>query len=194
MSGRILALLATLALGVGSAYAQDGAAGAGRFEIGAFPGGAMFFTESGNGNEPDFGNYALGASVTFNVNRRVGIEGEGGGTLGIRQNFISGSTPFADQRTPGMWTYSGNIVLSPHGSDRAFVPYATGGIGGLTMCPCGEVEALGITAYETYLTGNAGAGLKWFSSRRFGVRGDYRFFGNENRYGHRVQAGLIFTY
>jgi hypothetical protein len=153
MTGRIVALVAALVLGAGSAYAQDLTAGAGRFEIGAFPGGAMFFTE-----------------------------------------------------TPGMWMYSGNLVVNPHGNDRALVPYATAGIGGLTMCPCGDVEALGISAYETYLTGNAGLGLKWFSTQHFGVRGDYRFFavknketapwffGNENRYGHRVQAGLIFTY
>lgn len=206
MTGRIVALLAALVLSAGSAYAQDLAAGAGRFEIGAFPGGAMFFTESGNGSEPDFGNYALGGSVTFNVNRFIGVEGEGGGTLGIRQSFTSGSSAFSDQRTPGMWMYSGNLVLNPHGNDRAFVPYATAGVGGLTMCPCGDVEALGINAYETYLTGNAGLGLKWFSTQHFGVRGDYRFFavknketapwffGNENRYGHRVQAGLIFTY
>jgi hypothetical protein len=56
------------------------------------------------------------------------------------------------------------------------------------------------------LTGNVGGGLKWFSTRHFGVRGDYRFlmvkskdgsplfFGNENRYDHRVQADLVFTY
>ncbi len=166
----------------------------------------MFFTESGNGNEPDFGNYALGGSVTFNLNRWIGVEGEGGGTLGIHQNFNSAATAFSDQRTPNMWMYSGNLVVNPGGSDRAFVPYATGGIGGLTMCPCDGVETLGITAYGTYLTGNAGGGLKWFSTKHFGVRGDYRFFavknkdsapwffGNENRYGHRVQAGLIFTY
>jgi hypothetical protein len=49
----------------------------------------MFFTESGNENEPDFGNYALGGSVTFNLNRWIAVEGEGGGTLGIRQNFTS---------------------------------------------------------------------------------------------------------
>ena len=206
MTRTTLALFAALALGVSNGYAQDGALGAGRFEIGAFPGGAMFFTESGNGNEPDFGNYALGGSLTFNLNRWIGVEGEGGGTLGIRQNFTSAETAFSDQRTPGMWMYSGNVVVNPGGSDRAFVPYATGGLGGLTMCPCGGVETLGITAYETYLTGNAGGGLKWFSTKHFGVRGDYRFFavrnkesapwffGNENRYGHRVQAGLIFTY
>jgi hypothetical protein len=74
------------------------------------------------------------------------------------------------------------------------------------MSPWGEVDNLGITTYDTYLTGNVGGGLKWFSARHFGVRGDYRFFmvrnkdtaplffGNETRYGHRVQAGLIFTY
>jgi hypothetical protein len=189
-----------------SAHAQETGGGAGRIEIGAFPGGGMFLTESSNGNEPDFGNYALGASFTLNLNRWVGIEGEGGGTLGIRQNFRVGPTTFADRRTPNMWSYSGNLVVNPGGSDRSLVPYATGGIGGLTMCPCGDAETLGISKYETYLAGNVGGGLKWFSTRHFGVRGDYRFFmirnkdtapgffGNENRYGHRVQAGLVFTY
>jgi hypothetical protein len=73
--------------------------------VGAFPGGAMFFTSSRNGNEPDFGNYALGASFTLNVNGWVGIEGEGGGTIGLHQNFSVGSTAFTNQRTPSMWAY-----------------------------------------------------------------------------------------
>ena len=141
-------MLAALALGAANSYAQDGTPGAGRLEIGAFPGGAMFFTESGNRNEPEFGNYALGGSVTFNVNRWIGVEGEGGGTVGIRQNFTTAAAAFSDQRTPGMWMYSGNLVVHPGGSDRAVVPYATGGFGGLTMCPCGEVDTLGITTYE----------------------------------------------
>ena len=206
MTRNTLALLVALALGAGSAYGQEGTAGAGRFEVGAFPGGAIFFTESGNGTEPNFGNYALGGSMTYNVNRYVGVEGEGGGTVGIRQNFTAAETAFVDQRTPGMWMYHGNVIVNPLGNDRAFVPYATGGAGGLTMAPWGDVDALGVTTHETYLTGNVGGGLKWFSTQRFGVRGDYRFFavrnkdtapwffGNENRFGHRVQAGLIFTY
>jgi outer membrane protein with beta-barrel domain len=190
----------------GSAYAQETGAGAGRVEIGAFPGGGMFFTQSSGGNEPDFGNYALGASFTVNLNRWIGIEGEGGATVGLRQNFNVGPTAFTDQRTPSMWSYSGNLVVNPAGSDRSLVPYATAGLGGLTMCPCGDAENLGVTTYETYLAGNVGGGLKWFSTRHFGLRGDYRFFmvgnkdsapaffGSENRYGHRVQAGVIFTY
>ena len=206
MTRNTLALLVAFALGAGSAYGQEGTAGAGRFEVGAFPGGAIFFTESGNGTEPNFGNYALGGSMTFNVNRYVGVEGEGGGTVGVRQNFTAAETAFVNQRTPGMWMYHGNVIVNPLGNDRAFVPYATGGAGGLTMAPWGDVDALGVTTHETYLTGNVGGGLKWFSTQRFGVRGDYRFFavrnkdtapwfyGNENRFGHRDQAGLIFTY
>jgi hypothetical protein len=197
---KILTLLAATMFGIGSAYAQEVGAGAGRIEIGAFPGGAIVFMQSADGNEPSFGNYALGASLAVNVNRWVGFEGDGGGTIGIRQAFDVGAKAFSDQRTPGMWSYNGNVVVHPRGSNRSVVPYGTAGIGGLTMCPCGGVDDLGITKYETYLTGNVGGGLKWFSTRRFGVRGDYRlfmvknkdtaplFFGNQNRYGHRVQA------
>lgn len=201
----LMGVLATFITAV-SAYGQEIGAGAGRFEIGAFPGGGMFFTESTNGTEPQFGNYALGASFAVNVSRWIGIEAEGGGSVGVRQNFDVGSVAFTDQRTPSMWSYSGNLVVHPWRSDRAVVPYATGGLGGLTMTPYGEVETLGVTSYETYLMSNVGGGLKWFSTHHFGVRADYRFFmvknndgapwffGNENRYGHRVQAGLIFTY
>ena len=205
MRKAMMVVAATL-FAVGSAHAQEVGAGAGRIEIGAFPGGGMFFTQSSNGNEPEFGNYAVGASLTVNVNRWIGIEGEGGGTVGLHQNFTVAAKPFTDQRSPSMWSYNGNLVVNPGRSDRAVVPYLTGGVGGLTLCPCGGVDALGITTYETYLTGNVGGGIKWFSTRHFGVRGDYRFFmvknndtaplffGNENRYGHRVQAGLVFTY
>jgi outer membrane protein with beta-barrel domain len=189
-----------------TAFAQEGAAGAGRFEIGAFPGGGMFFTASSTGAEPAFGNYALGASFTVNFNRWVGIEGEGGGTIGVRQNFTMGSIDFADHKTPSMYGYTGNMVVHPAGNDRAVVPYATAGVGGLTISPTDGADNLGILARETYLTGNVGGGLKWFSSQRWGLRADYRFFmvknkdnaplffGNENRYGHRVQGGLVFTY
>ena len=206
MSKKVLAVVAATFLGFGTAYAQETGGGAGRVEFGASPGGAVFFTESAKGNEPQFGNYALNASFTLNANRFVGIEGEVGGTIGLRQNLTFNRKAFTDQRTPSMWAYSGNVVLNPGGSDRAWVPYVTGGIGGLTLCPCGGVELLGISNYETYLTANVGGGLKWFSSRHVGLRGDYRFlavqskdtaplfFGSENRYGHRVSAGLIFTY
>jgi len=207
MTRRVLVALAVLAFAAASAYAQEGGGGAGRVEIGAFPGGGMFFAKTNNGNEPEFGNYALGGSFTVNANRYVGFEAEGGGTVGVRQAFNFGETAYTNQRSPSTWLYQGNVVVNPAGSDRSIVPYATGGLGGLTLCPCGDAKStLGVTTYKTFLTGNMGGGLKWFSTRHFGVRGDYRFFivrnndtaplffGNETRYGHRVQGGLIFTY
>src|ERR1044071_286734 len=127
-----VAVFATLVM-VGTAAAQDIGAGAGRFEIGAFPGGGMFFTESSKGNEPDFGNYALGASFTVNINRFIGVEADGGATIGIQQAFKGGTKAYADQRTPSTWVYNGNVVINPGGSNRTVVPYLTAGVGGLTL-------------------------------------------------------------
>jgi hypothetical protein len=207
MGRKLLAALAVVLCAAAGAYAQERAAGAGRIEIAAFPGGGMFFTKTSNGSEPEFGNYALGGSFTVNANRWLGFEGEAGGTVGLRQAFNFGETAYTDQRSPSMWMYQGNVVVNPGGSDRALVPYATGGVGGLTLCPCGDAKnTLGVTAYKTYLTGNMGGGLKWFATPHVGFRGDYRlfavrnnstaplFFGNQTRYGHRVQGGLVFTY
>src|SRR5690242_9028757 len=206
MARKLLTALAVLLFVAASAFGQERVGGAGRVEIGAFPGGGMFFTKTSNGNEPAFGNYALGGSFTVNVNRFVGIEGEGGGTLGMHQKFTFNNTDYTDQRSPSSWMYHGNVVVNPGGSDNTFVPYATGGLGGLTLSRHRGAPDLGITAYKNYLTGNLGGGLKYFASPHVGFRGDYRlfivgnnsiapmFFGNETRYGHRVQGGLIFTY
>ena len=103
MLRRVLVVLAVAAFGIGTAYAQEGGAGAGRVEIGAFPGGGMFFTQSANGNEPNFGNYALGGSVTLNLNRWIGIEGEGGGSVGLHQTFNVAGNTFTETRTPSMY-------------------------------------------------------------------------------------------
>jgi hypothetical protein len=113
----------------------------------------------------------------------------------------------SDQRSPSMYTYSGNVVVNPWGNDRAFVPYTTAGLGGITLADNNETGVLGVAGNTSYLAGNVGGGLKWFAHRYFGVRGDYRvvlvndkstapeFFGKrEVRYGHRVYAGLLFTY
>ena len=205
MARKVLAVLAVVAFAAVSAYAQERVGGAGRVEIGAFPGGGMFFTKTSNGNEPEFGNYALGGSFTINVNRWIGFEGEGGGTIGLDQAFSFNDTEF-NQSSPDTWVYHGNVVVNPGGNDRAFVPYVTGGLGGITLSPRGEAEVLGVSDYETFLAGNVGGGVKWFATTHVGFRGDYRlfivkdnesaplFFGNETRYGHRVQGGMIFTF
>jgi opacity protein-like surface antigen len=173
--------------------------GPGTVVVTIIPGGATFFTEGKNTKGPSFGSYSLGAGVEYNFNRYIGVEGEFSGALGVTQDLqLTAGT--LNAKTPDLINYSGNLVVSvPTG--RSVVPYATGGVGGLTY-----LERAGVQVNDagTFLTGNVGGGVKWFSgSGRWGVRGDYRFivteskddapafFGQETRYGHRVYGGLL---
>jgi opacity protein-like surface antigen len=184
-------------VGAGRIFAQDVAPGSGTVEVTVMPAGGMFFT-SKNG-APSFGTYTLGGALTYKINEIVGIEGEVSGSLGISQDLNSGGLT-QNTKSPNALNYSGNLVLSVP-THSAFIPYATGGIGGLTMF---ERASLGINDTGTFLTGNVGGGVKWYASNgRWGLRGDYRFtavrdkddapsfFGRDTRYGHRVYGGLI---
>jgi hypothetical protein len=181
----------------GQAYAQEAAAGPGTVVVTIIPGGGTFFTEAKDSDGPSFGNYGLGGAVDVNFNRYVGVEGELTGALGVTQDLqFPGVT--ANLKTPNFLNYSGNLVLSA-ANHTPVVPYVTGGVGGMTMF---EKASLGINDAETFLTGNVGGGVKWFSGR-WGLRGDYRFiavrsnddapsfFGHETRYGHRVYGGVL---
>jgi hypothetical protein len=203
----IFASAMCLALGGTVASAQELSRGAGRVEISAAPGGGLFVMESSQAVEPKFRNYALTGSLTFNANRWVGIEGDVGFAMGVRQTLEFSLGALGDQKTPHLLTFTGNVVFHPAGSDRAVVPYAVAGVGGLTMFNTTAVENLGIVRNETYLMTNVGGGLKWFASRHWGARGDYRlmmvpskdaapeFFGRQElRFAHRVYGALIFTY
>jgi hypothetical protein len=184
-------------VGTGTAYAQEAALGPGVVEVTIIPGGGTFFTEGKDTQGPSFGNYDLGAGVTVNFNRYVGVEGEVSGGLGITQDLKSGGLT-TNSRTPHLLNYTGNVIVSA-ANRSSVVPYVTGGVGGLSLF---ETAGLGITDTETFLTGNVGAGVKWYSGR-WGLRGDYRFvavqskddapafFGRETRYGHRVYGGFI---
>jgi hypothetical protein len=179
-------------------FAQESAPGPGKVVISIIPAGATFFTEAkDNPNGPSFGTYDLGGSVAVNFNRYVGIEGEVSGGIGVSQSLQVGSLAY-DDRSPNLLNYSGNLVISaPNRS--SVVPYLTGGVGGLTMF---ERRPLTVNDAETFLTGNVGGGVSWYAGR-WGVRGDYRFiavqskddapafFGREERYGHRVFAGVL---
>src|SRR5437016_2710000 len=127
-AGTIAALLVA-----GAAHAQESGAGAGTIEVSAVPVGGMLFMKSTNGTEPKFGSYNLGASVTGNVNKYVGFEGDVGFGIGMRRDLTFQGVPFSNQKTPNMWNYSGNVIVSPGGSDRAVVGYLAGGVGGLTL-------------------------------------------------------------
>jgi opacity protein-like surface antigen len=198
----------TLAI-VGSASAQSsepGSTGAGRWEISAFPGGGIIFTKGDRANTPEFGEYALGASATYNLNRWVGVEGEFGAGLSVNQDLSFSDRLQRDAKVPHTLAYNGNLVVSPLGSNRAIVPYVTGGAGGLTLLNRDDVASLGVTDNQTFFTGNAGGGVKWFATRHVGLRADYRFiaikskadapafFGlDETRYGHRIYGGIVLT-
>ncbi len=196
---RWFAVLAVVTfVGASSAQAQslEAGPGPGRLEVTIIPGGATFFTEASDTDSPSFGNYDLGGSVTFNFNRYVGVEGEVSGLLGVSQSldFVAGAL---DATTPNFLNYSGNVIVSP--GRGSVVPYATAGIGGLSLFEKAEV---GVADTSTFLATNVGGGIKWYAGR-WGLRGDYRFiavqsqddapafFGQENRYGHRVYGGVI---
>lgn len=179
-------------------YAQsETTPGPGSTQVTIIPGGATFFTEGKNASGPSFGNYTLGASVTYNFTQWLGVEGEVGGALGITQDLTQGGLT-NNLKTPNTLNYTGNVVFSLP-THSQFVPYATAGIGGLTMF---DKPALGINDTTSFLTGNVGGGLKWFAGH-WGLRADYRFlgvkskddapqfFGQENRYGHRVYGGVM---
>jgi hypothetical protein len=194
--GLIAFLIATTSLMGTHSHAQEVSAGPGTAEVTLIPGGGMFFVSSNT--ESSFGNYWLGGAFTYNIARYVGVEGEVGGTLGITQNLAFGGVT-SSQKTPNTLGYTGNVVISAtarHGT----VPYVTGGVGGLTLL---KTTGLAIDNSATFFTSNVGAGVKWYAGQRLGFRGDYRFimvrsndtapafFGQENRYGHRVYGGLV---
>jgi len=200
MKRSIAALFVVVGLaGASQAYAQEGASGPGTVVVTVIPAGGTFFTEGKNTKGPSFGNYGLGAAVEVNFNRYVGVEGEVAGGLGITQNLTQAGVT-SNLKTPNLVNYSGNLVLHV-ANPTAITPYVTGGVGGLTVF---DTAALGITKTDTFLTGNVGAGVKWFhSSGRWGVRADYRFiaarskddapafFGQDTRYGNRVYGGVV---
>jgi hypothetical protein len=192
-------LLAIAGVSAGTqAFAQDAAPGPGAVVITLIPGGATFFTEAkDNPQGPSFGNYDLGGSIAVNLYRYLAVEGEISGALGVSQTMQVGTFAF-DGRSPHLLNYSGNLVLSaPTGS--SVVPYVTAGAGGLTLF---ERRSLTVDDTETFFTGNVGGGVNWYRGR-WGLRGDYRFlavrakedapafFGQENRYGHRIYGGVL---
>ena len=185
--------------GASQVHAQEVTPGPGTVVVTIVPGGGTFFTEGKNTKGPSFGNYGVGAGVEVNFNRYVGVEGEVSGALGITQNLqLTGGV--SNLKSPNLLNYSGNVVVSA-ANHTSVVPYATGGVGGLTLF---DTASLGVNQTETFLTGNVGGGVKWFSGNgRWGLRGDYRFiavrskddapsfFGRETRYGHRVYGGVL---
>ena len=177
------------------ASAQEISAGPGKLEIAAIPAGVVYLIKKDT--LPSIGNYGVGGSLTYNVNRFVGVEGEGGVEIAVKD--LQFGSLGSSTKAPNMLGYNANVVVSAAG--HPVVPYATAGVGGLTMF---SREELGFNSAETFLTGNVGGGVKWYAAGgRWGLRGDYRFFGvqskdtapaffgTESRYGNRVYGAVI---
>jgi hypothetical protein len=192
-----LVIAAVALVGAQRASAQDIASAPGTVEVTVIPAGGTFFTSKSAA--PKFGDYTLGGTLTYNVNRVVGIEGEVGGSVGIAQDLAFGGST-SHLKTPNTLTYAANVVVSAP-THTSVVPYVTGGIGGLTVF---DRPTLGIANTDSYLTGNVGGGVKWYAPNgRWGVRGDYRFIalrgqdtgaaflGHDDRYAHRVYGGIV---
>jgi hypothetical protein len=186
-----------IVVGAASAFAQETAPGPGRVEVTYTPGGAAYVASKDAA--PSFGNYTFGTGVTINLNRVVGIEGEVGTMMATTSDLQFGDLN-SRVKAPNFLSYTANLIVSPW-TGHALVPYAAGGIGGLTMF---ERPEAGVFADETFLAGNVGGGVKWYApNNRWGLRGDYRFgitrskddapafFGRDTRYSHRLYGGVV---
>lgn len=194
-----------LTLSAASASAQE-VRPAVRAEWCGFPGGALIFTRSTENAVPDFTNYALGTSLTWNVNGWVALEGEVGFGIGGRSAITLNGRLVSEQPMPDTAAYSGNIVLNPVGSARVIVPYVTGGLGAFVLVPRDGTEALGLTEHQSLLTVNVGGGIKWYASRGWGMRADYRLimldhqdevpllFEPGMRHAYRIYGGVFATF
>lgn len=186
------------------AWGQE--AGAGRLEIGVATGGGALFVTADEGVSR-FGQYSVGATVTFNVRDSVGVEGDFGMAVGRRQDLTLNGVRLLNQKTPKILNYNATLVFSPMGTHHRAFPYLAGGLGGLTMLHAPDTETLGLTTSRTFLTVNTGGGLNYFPIAHLGVRADYRFMIIRNgadapvilgqgaaRFAHRLYGAVILTY
>ena len=204
MSRRILVVTMLFLLGTGVAFAQS--TGVRRIEGGIYPAGAIVFQKGSNDSEPKFGEYTFGGWGGYNFNNRLGVTSEFGIGVARRQDLNFALGQFSDVKSPYLANYSGNAIYHLRGNDQSIAPYITGGLGGLTLYKTNGVSQFGFTSNPTFLTGNAGGGVKWYRTRNWGLQADYRwlavkgkadapvFFGlNHNRFGHRFAWTILLT-
>ena len=112
-----------------NAYAQE-TAGPGKLEIAISPAGATFFTEGGP-EQARFQQLRRRWRARLQLHpgdrRRRGSRRDRSASRRISRSLAS----TIDEKTPNMLSYSGNVVFNM--TRKAFVPYATVGVGGLSM-------------------------------------------------------------
>jgi hypothetical protein len=210
-SGKVFLLAVVVVAQCAIASAQEvGSPGAGKLEIGGFPGGGLWLTGGNDNTEVDFNNYVFGGDVTWYVNPKAAIELEGAYGLGISQDVNYLNRVVSRTQMPHTLGTSGNVVIFPGGSAKRVAGYVTGGAGMLTLFSRTAASRIfGLTESESFLTTNVGGGAKIFRSgegRNWGFRIDYRlmmvnsksdavpfFAQSKQRRGHRFYIGMLYT-
>jgi opacity protein-like surface antigen len=198
-----------------SASAQDATIGAGKLEIGGFPGGGTFFVGGDDAQEVNFNVYTAGGGLTYYFNDVVAVEGEFTGSVGWAQDVQFNNATLVHNQMPTVWSYSGNVVFFPGGATgKQFPVYVTGGIGAIALAPRVPTKVFGYdvdtVGTQMFMAENIGAGVKLFrgaDAPNWGFRVDYRYlFINSNsdapaffakttsRGAHRVYVGMLYTW
>jgi hypothetical protein len=202
-----VALVASCAV----ASAQEGpGAGAGKLEVGGFPGGGLWLAGGNDNKEVNFNNYNFGGGATWYVNPMAAIEMETAFGLGISQNVNYQNRIVYRTQMPHTLGAGGNILIFPGGSAKRVAGYVAGGAGMLTLFSrTAPARLFGLTENESFLTTNVGGGAKIFRRgdyRNWGFRIDYRlvmvnsksdaaalFAQSKRRMGHRFYIGMLYT-
>ena len=212
---RTLLAAAILFAGSSVALAQEATIGAGKVEIGGFPGGGTFFIGGDDNKEVNFNVYTAGGGLTYYLNQAVALEGEVTGSIGWAQDVQFNNTQLVHNQMPTVWSYSGNVLFFPGGTAGKRAPfYVAGGIGAVSLWPRVPTKVLGYdvdtVGVQTFISENIGGGVKIFrgaDAPNWGFRADYRYlFVNSNgdapaffaksksRGAHRVYVGMLYTW
>ena len=200
----VLVLLAGCAM----ASAQEGP-GAGKLEVGGWPGGGVILIGGDDNTEVNFNIYGYGGGASFYVNPKLAVEVEASYGLGLAQGVNYHNKEVFHVQVPNTLGTSGNIVIFPGGSAKRVAGYVTGGAGMLTLISRNSTKQFGITEAESFFSANVGGGMKIFrggDARNWGYRIDYRlvivnsksdavpfFAHSKQRIGHRVYVGMLYT-
>ena len=197
-----------LVAGCAVASAQEGP-GAGKLEVGGWPGGGVILVGGDDNTEVNFNNYGYGGGASFYVNPKVAVEVEASYGLGMAQGVNYHKKEVFHVQVPNTLGTSGNLVFFPGGSARQVAGYVTGGVGLFTLFSRNSTKQFGITAAESFVFENVGGGIKIFrggDARNWGYRIDYRllmvnkksgavpfFAQSKQRMGHRIYIGMLYT-
>ena len=160
ISGAFLAGVILLA-GCSIASAQEGSLGAGKVELGGFPGGGTFFIGGDDLQEVNFNVYSVGADITYYLNNNTAVEGEFTSSIGLAQDVFFNNAKVEHIQMPDVWSFSGNVLFFPGGAPCKRVPfYITGGIGTVSLEPRTQTKRFGYDldklGWQTFIAENIG--------------------------------------